>query len=77
MKVKIELESIQWSWVLNAISDCERQARQDAENWEDDYRQQQFYKMEESFFSFLYKRIKEQLDCKLIVEINRELEEKE
>ena len=67
MKVKIELEDEQWSWVLDAISDCEGQAHQWAEWWKGGCREQ-WYKDEESFYSNIHKEISDQLNRELKVE---------
>jgi len=61
MKVKVELEEEQWSYVLDAISESEAKAEQYAQMWEGRCREQQ-YRDEEIYFSDLYNEIGRQLD---------------
>ncbi len=60
MKVKVELEEEQWSWVLESISESETQAQQYEEMWEGRCREKQ-YRNEKETFSKLYDDINKQL----------------
>ena len=60
MKVKVELEQEQWSWVLDAISESELKAQQYEEMWEGRDREKQ-YRDEKETFAKLYDDINKQL----------------
>lgn len=61
MKIKVELEEEQWSWVLDAISESESKAQQYEEMWEGRCREK-LYRDEKETFSKLYDDINKQLD---------------
>ena len=61
MKVKVELEQEQWSWVLDAISESESRAQQYEEAWEGKCREKQYRDKKETFAK-LYDDINKQLD---------------
>lgn len=60
MKIKVELEQEQWSWVLDAISESESKAQQYEEMWEGRCREKQ-YRDEKETFAKLYDDINKQL----------------
>lgn len=60
MKIRVELEEAQWAWVLDAICECEAQAKQNEEMWEGRRRELQ-YRDEKETYSKLYDDINKQL----------------